>query len=37
MPRTSPSFVPDRAVMGRFHLRCYLRTILAAVTEEPAE
>lgn len=27
------TFVPDRAVMGRFHLRCYLRTILAAVTE----
>lgn len=28
------TFVPDRAVMGRFHLRCYLRTILAGVTEE---
>ena len=27
------TFVPDRAVMGRFHLRCYLRTILAAVTD----
>lgn len=27
------TFSPDRAVMGRFHLRCYLRTILAAVSE----
>jgi hypothetical protein len=31
---TAPlAFAPDRPVMGRFHLRSYLRTVLAAMPE----
>ena len=33
-PGTAPlAFAPDRPVMGRFHLRSYLRTVLAAMSE----